>query len=327
MSTPPNEPTPREDPAEPKAPEPDETAARREPENPPRREATAEPAFREPAGPAVPAREPAGPAVPAAPAPGTGQHAAPRPYPPSPGDQAGAAPSTTSTPPGASWSPGQGAAQRPASSPPPSAAPSTAPPPTQTGGPDAHGAATVREEPVRDLPEPPARPGMGRHLLAALLGLVLTPFALTLVGIGTGRLADIAGTTDMGTDLLGGTLLSLGVLMLAVIVLLGVWSAALPIVGGLVWGVGLGAAYLVVPTAMRDGAEAMTADGNVPVEVEQLANAGMSGSLLVLGALLVAAGLAVSLARRQGRRFAERVSLADRARLDAEREGAVNRAH
>jgi hypothetical protein len=163
---------------------------------------------------------------------------------------------------------------------------------------------------------------MGSHLLAALLGLVLTPFALTMVGIGTGRLADIAGTSDMGTDLLGGTLLSLGVLMLAVIVLLGTWSAALPIVGGLVWGVGLGAAYLIFPTAMRDGAEAMTAEGTVPVEVEQLADAGMNGSLLVLGALLVAAGLAVSLARRRGRRFAERVAVADRARMDAEREGA-----
>jgi hypothetical protein len=166
---------------------------------------------------------------------------------------------------------------------------------------------------------------MGRHLLAALLGLVLTPFALTLIGIGTGRLADIAGTTDMGTDLLGGTLLSLGVVMLVVIVLLGVWSAALPVVGGLVWGVGLGVAYLVVPTAMRDGAEAMTADGAVPVEVEQLADTGMSGSLLVLGALLVAAGLATSLARRRGRRFAERVAVAERARADAEREDAQRR--
>lgn len=310
MSTPPNEPTQRPGPT----PDPDTTASEpaRDPEAP-ESEPAPDPKATEPqptrgAAPQQPARD-AGAAEPPA-----GQHAAPRPYPPSaPSSDRPPDPVTASRP--ERQQPPAGAATPPPGGPPPAAPAADERAEHRT---DARRAQT--EPPARDLPEPPSRPGAGRHLLAALLGLVLTPFALTLVGIGNGRLADIAGTSDMGTDLLGGTLLGLGVLMLAVIVLLGVWSVALPIVGGLVWGIGLGVAYLVVPTAMRDGAEAMTTDGSVPVEVEQLADAGMNGSLLVLGTLLVAAGLATSLARRRGRRWAEQVAVAERARADAERQ-------
>ena len=169
----------------------------------------------------------------------------------------------------------------------------------------------------RELPEPPARRGFARHLLAIVLGLVVTPFAVLLIGVGTSRLADVAGTNEMGTDWLGTTLLVVGLVMLAVLVLLGVWSPAVPIVGGLVWGIGLGVAYLAWPGPMEDAAQSMTSDGSVPVAIDQLAQAAMNGYLLVLGTLLVAAGLATSLARRRGRRWAERTAVAERARAEA----------
>jgi hypothetical protein len=179
------------------------------------------------------------------------------------------------------------------------------------------------DRPPRELPEPPTKPGIGRHLLAGVLGLVLTPFAMLLVGVGTSRLADIAGTNDMGTDLLGTSLLALGLALLAAIVLLGAWSAVLPIVGGLVWGVALGLAYLMYPVTMENSAEAITSSGSVPVALEQLADAGMTGYLLVLGTLMIAAGIATAIARGRGRRWAGRVAVAERARADAAREDAA----
>ncbi|MCU1432555.1 MAG: hypothetical protein JWP95_1660, partial [Actinotalea sp.] len=178
----------------------------------------------------------------------------------------------------------------------------------------------VREVEERELPERPKKPGFGRHLLGALLGLLLTPVALLLTGIGTARLADVAGSGDPLTDALGLTLLVVGVLLLAVIVLLGAWSPAVPIVGGLVWGIGLGLAFLVVPEVMADTLEQMSADNVVPGGIEQLAESAQSGYLLVTGTLLVAAGIAAARARRRGRRFAEGVAAHDAAQVQV-REG------
>lgn len=178
--------------------------------------------------------------------------------------------------------------------------------------------APVHGQPEAPLPEPPQRPGFGRHLLGGVLGLVLTPFAMLLAGVGTSRLAAVA-EAGLGRDLLGVTILALGIALLVAIVLLSAWSAALPIVGGLVWGVGLGLAYLLVPGAIADGVAAMTADRQVPEAMDQLAAAGMSGYLVVLGFLLVAVGLSTALARRLGRRFAEKVAAAEAARAERAR--------
>lgn len=172
----------------------------------------------------------------------------------------------------------------------------------------------VRHEP---LPEPPAKPGAGRHLLGTLLGLVLTPVALLLTGIGVARLADVVSAEEAATDPLGLTLLIVGVVLLAIIVLLGAWSPAVPITGGLVWGIGLGLAFLFIPGIMQDVLESMSADRVVPGGVEQLADTAMSGTLLVTGTLLLAAGVAAARARRRGRRWAEGVALAEAARRDA----------
>ena len=179
--------------------------------------------------------------------------------------------------------------------------------------PDARGDEARREP----LPEPPAKPGLGRHLLGILLGLVLTPVALLLTGIGVARLADVVSAEEAATDPLGLTLLIVGVVLLAVVVLLGAWSPTVPITGGVVWGIGLGLAFLFVPAVMQDVLESMSADRVVPGGVEQLADTAMSGTLLVTGTLLLAAGIAAARARRRGRRWAEGVAFAETARREA----------
>lgn len=175
-----------------------------------------------------------------------------------------------------------------------------------------HGTDTTPEVAARDsrradersvaADEPPSKPGFGRHVLGVVLGLLLTPFAFLLTGIGGARLADIAGTNRMGTDTLGVVLLALGIVLLVLLVLLGAWSPAVPITGGLVWGLALGIASLVAP---RD-VEATVQDlggANLPAAVDQFTEAAMSGLLVTVGGLLLAAGLATAFARRAGRRY------------------------
>lgn len=178
----------------------------------------------------------------------------------------------------------------------------------------------------RDIPDPPARPGFVRHLLGVVLGLVVTPVALLLVGVGLARLADIAGTARMGTDVLGLSLLVVGVVLLAAVVLLGAWTPALPITGGLVWGIGLGAAYLALPNRTNRTIEQVF--GEVPAPADQLAQTAMSGYLVLVGTLLLAAGIAIGVARRLGRRYAEQVAAVERAEAEQrlEHERAAERA-
>lgn len=169
-------------------------------------------------------------------------------------------------------------------------------PDRRTAGPDAP------ERADAEALEPPSKPGFGRHVLGVVVGLVLTPFAFLLTGIGAARLADIAGTSRMGTDTLGVVLLALGVLLLAVLVLLGAWTATVPITGGIVWGLGLGVAYLVAPRDLEATVE-NASGGTVPAAMDQFAQSAMSGMLLLVGVLLLAAGIAAAVARGAGRRY------------------------
>ncbi|MCL3861361.1 hypothetical protein [Actinotalea sp. K2] len=256
-------------------------------------------------------------------APTTGQHAAPRPYPPAPPAATGddrPAPAAASAPPEGGSAPvaPPTAPAPPASDPPaqPTAPPGSIPAP-ETSPPPAD-RREARRTTRREVPEPPSRPGVVRHVLGVLLGLVLTPVAVLLVGIGTARLSDAAGTgTD--TDVLGATLLVVGAVLLLAVVLLGVWSPAVPITGGLVWGVALGVAYLVVPGTMESVVDQLSDGRSVPAAVDELAAGAMSGQLLVTGLLLLGAGLATAFARRAGRRWAQAVATAHAARSEQAR--------
>lgn len=264
-----------------------------------------------------------------------GQHAAPRPTPPPPGSRpdatdvpAGPRTGEAAGPPAAQQpaaAPGAAPAEPPSAPPPgtPATRPTPPPPPTSDAtraddGPRAD-SRPLDDRPLEerhDLPEAPDKPGVGRHLLGVLLGLLLTPVALLLTAIGTARLSEVAGTADMGTDTLGIAMLVIGLALLAVIVLLGAWTPALPITGGVVWGLGLGIAYLVVPGIMQDTVENLFG-GSTPAAAEELADTAMSGQLVLVGTLLLAAGLATAFARRRGRRWAEGVAEAEAARTRA----------
>ncbi|MDT0167157.1 hypothetical protein Q9R32_16515, partial [Actinotalea sp. AC32] len=134
----------------------------------------------------------------------------------------------------------------------------------------------------------------------ALVGLVTTPVAVVLTGVGAARLAESAPSRG-GGDTLGIALLVLGVLVLAAVAVLGSWSSAAPVVGGLVWGVVVGAAAVVSPRRFSEVVEELGAAG-APAATEQLVRSATGGLLLVVGTLLLATGTATAIARRVGRR-------------------------
>jgi hypothetical protein len=256
-------------------------------------------------------------------------HAAPRPYPP-----AATGPAAPASAPSGEASQGMTSegTTSPGTAPEGTTSPGTAsadeaPGDEPTVGTPVHGAvpatppATSRrarratEPDEHDLPEPPSRPGVGRHLLGVLVGLALTPVAVLAWALpATGGLGWPDGTT--GDPLLGWVVMVVGLALLALVVLLGRWSPAVPITGGAVWGVGLGLAYLIVPGPIDDAAGQLGGVRAVEDAVDILTGAARGGLLLTLGVLLLSAGIATGWARRAGRRWAQAVDAVELERLE-----------
>lgn len=128
---------------------------------------------------------------------------------------------------------------------------------------------------------------MRAHLLAVVVGLVLTPVALYLSLLGIDLLLPLEGASDLA----GAGSLALGLVLLAGVAAVGALGSSLALgVGGLVWGVlpGLIGLPLLRPLL------------GVPA-ADHLLRPVASGLLLVAGAALAAGGVACHLARRAGR--------------------------
>jgi MFS family permease len=140
-------------------------------------------------------------------------------------------------------------------------------------------------------PPAPPRSRMRAHVLAVVVGLVVTPVALYLALYGIEMLLPLDGPSD----LLGAGPFLLGALVLGVLGAVAAWGSSLALgVGGLVWGVlpGLVGLPLLRPLLGPD---------TPTVLVDPLLRPLASGLLLVAGAALAAGGAACHLARRAGR--------------------------
>ncbi|MBB2922367.1 hypothetical protein [Cellulomonas cellasea] len=173
-------------------------------------------------------------------------------------------------------------------------------------------------------PHAPRRTGPAGHLLGTVVGLLLVPSALAVALVGESRIL-VAQTDgwDASTDAVGIVLVSVGVLLLAATVYLGVWSPTVPIVGGLVTAVA-GGVFLYAPSLARetvlavlDGTSWRTTGGTATV-------AATSGTVLLTGALVLVAGLTAWQSRRRGKaigdwraRHGAHAAEADRAAAEA----------
>ncbi|MCC2309474.1 hypothetical protein [Cellulomonas chengniuliangii] len=187
-----------------------------------------------------------------------------------------------------------------------------APPATSAPVPHDHGTPNPREQTApspreQTAPEPltehptedePHGAGFGGHLLGVLVGAVLSVFALVLLLLGQSR---ILGSDDPTVaNGVGIVLVTLAVLLFATIAYLGVWTAALPITGGVVLTV-IGGFYLYFPSAASDETLRLLATDASRTTVIYGVIASTVGVTFVVGVLLLAAGCALVVARRRGR--------------------------
>jgi hypothetical protein len=97
-------------------------------------------------------------------------------------------------------------------------------------------------------------------------------------------------------------LVTAGALLLAALLVLGLWTAAVPVTAGLLLGV-LGGLQLYAPGIARATTlEVVDADA-WSLTVTQVTVAGTSGTTIVAGVLLLAGGVVTALARRHGVRL------------------------
>lgn len=137
------------------------------------------------------------------------------------------------------------------------------------------------------------------HVLGALVGLLLAPVAALVTLVGQSRVLTVqANDWDASLEVLGIVLVSVGVLLLAAVGLLALWTPAVPLTGGVVLGV-LGGLALYAPGIVRREALALTGDAWSRTTVETTV-AATSGTLLAVGVLLLVTGVVAAVARRRG---------------------------
>ncbi|WP_454050749.1 hypothetical protein [Cellulomonas sp. Marseille-Q8402] len=155
--------------------------------------------------------------------------------------------------------------------------------------------------PAPDRPEPARRPGGGpvRHLLGVLVGLVVGAIGVWTVLFGQSRvLAAQAPGWDASYDALGVVLVTAGVLVLALVIALGLWTPAVPVTAGLVSTV-VGVVLLYVPATTHVDIVRWFATDGTEYSVVRATVTGTSGTVFVVGALLLVTGLVLGAARRR----------------------------
>jgi hypothetical protein len=227
--------------------------------------------------------------TPVEPAPDTGRHAVVRPT-PVPPDEPAPDPVVTATPvaPVAPVEPVVPVAAYGAGAETPDAAAPVAPPAEPT------------EERLFPDPNAPRTTSVGSHILGVLVGLILAPIGVGVLMLGESRiLAAQVGGWDASTEVLGIVLVSLGLLVLGCVLLLALWTPAVPITGGTILTLA-GIVYLYIPSIAREQTLNILTSQGWRLTVTQVTVAGTSGMVLAVGFLLLLAGLVAASARRRG---------------------------
>jgi hypothetical protein len=175
--------------------------------------------------------------------------------------------------------------------------------PTTVMAPATTAAATPRAaEDATLFPDPnaPRTISVGTHVLGILVGIVLPAAAALVTALGISRIlvVEVNGWIAK-VDALGIVLVTLGALLLLACVLLSLWTPYVGLVGGAILTVA-GAFALYAPGLARTGVlDVLTSEGWRPT-VEETIVVATSGTVAVVGVLLLGAGIVSSVARRHG---------------------------
>jgi len=226
----------------------------------------------------------------------TGRHAVVRPAPTPPEDPAPepVVPTATPTTPPSATTPGRTA--------PAAAAEAPATPATPAQEPAATSTTPAASDDSRLFPDPnaPRTTSAGSHVLGVLVGLLLGPIGIALLLVGQSRIleAQVDGW-DASTDVLGIVLVTAGLLLLGCVLLLALWTPAVPLTAGTLLTLA-GIVYLYVPSVAREQSLVILSSSGWRGTVTQVTVAGTSGTVLVAGFLLLLAGIVAAVARRRG---------------------------
>ena len=160
--------------------------------------------------------------------------------------------------------------------------------------------------PSSDLfPDPiaPRTITVGTHVLGVLVGILL-PLAATIVAaLGISRIlaVEVDGWVAK-VDVLGIVLVTLGALLLLACVLLSLWTPSVGLVGGGILTLAGGFA-LYAPGVTRTAVlDVLSSEAWKPT-VEQAVVVATSGTVVVIGVMLLGGGIVSSVARRHGIRL------------------------
>lgn len=146
---------------------------------------------------------------------------------------------------------------------------------------------------------PERRGGVGRLLAGMLVGLLAGAVGCWLVVFGQSRILGVqAPGWDASYDPLGVVLVTVGVLILATLIGVGAWSTAAPLTAGLLTTV-IGVVYLYVPATTHADTVSWLATDYTRGSVERTVVAATSGTLFVVGALLLATGITLAALHRR----------------------------
>ncbi|NUU16098.1 hypothetical protein HP550_02375 [Cellulomonas humilata] len=183
------------------------------------------------------------------------------------------------------------------------AAPVTPVAPAAPAAPAAFAAPTPAAPGDDDLfpdPNAPRSTSVGSHILGVLVGLILGPIGAAVLLIGEAQILDAqVDGWDASTEVLGIVLVTLGVLLLGTVLLLGLWTPAVPITAGTVLTLA-GIVYLYLPSIAREQTLNLLTSSGWRLTVTQVTVAGTSGMVLATGFLLLLAGIVIGAARRRG---------------------------
>jgi hypothetical protein len=153
--------------------------------------------------------------------------------------------------------------------------------------------------PPRVAPSPiETEPGLhaGRHILCAIVGLIVVPVAIGLIGYGGARYQDVVLKPAIEYDLRGVAALAGGAFLLLLVACSGALSPLGPLLSGLVWGVAPAVFFLVAP---EDTTERI---GDIPQMTDRI-EAGLIfwatfGGFLAVGVVMFGAGFTAAMRRR-----------------------------
>jgi hypothetical protein len=219
-----------------------------------------------------------------APAPGTSAFGTPRGDAPGGTAPSGTGPSDATIPPGSATATGPESATTPITA-------------TDPAADERHGRRTAAPLPVAPPVQVARRVGAWQHLAGVLVGLLLGAVGVWVTLFGQARVLGVqAPTWGGGFDPLGVVLVTAGVAVLAVVLWLGRWTPAVPLTAG-TGATLIGLAFLYSPASMHSDVVRWVATESTQESVAQTVVAATSGTVFVIGALLLVAGLA--LARRR----------------------------